>query len=169
MMNFEKVILDKDNNEMVNMAYSIYHSNPEYFQIVSGKTPTREDLIKDIEQTPPNMNSNQKKYCLLFVNETPIGILDYVENYPNKGIFYIGLFMIDGAMHKKKYGSKLYHWIETIIKENGYQKIRLGVIHNNNKALMFWTSMGFENIKIVETPNRSDSNWIVKVMEKKLG
>lgn len=34
---------------------------------------------------------------------------------------------------------------------------------------MFWTSMGFENIKIVETPNRSDSKWIVKVMEKKLG
>lgn len=101
MMNFKKVILDKDNNEMVNIAYSIYHSNPEYFQIVSGKTPTREDLIKDIEQTPPNINSNQKKYCLLFVNESPIGILDYVENYPDKSIVYIGLFMIDGTMHQK--------------------------------------------------------------------
>ncbi|MBE5107594.1 GNAT family N-acetyltransferase [Bacillus thuringiensis] len=167
-MNFEKVILNKDNNEMVNMAYSIYHSNPEYFQIVSGRTPTREELIKDIEQTPPNTNSEQKKYCLLFVDKAPIGILDYVENYPDKGIFYIGLFMIDGAMHEKKYGSKLYHLIETTIKEKGYQKIRLGVVHNNNKAFMFWTSVGFEHINTVETSNQSDSNWIVKVMEKKL-
>ncbi|MDA1758137.1 hypothetical protein PDK30_24890, partial [Bacillus cereus] len=45
-MNFKKVILDKDNNEMVNIAYSIYHSNPEYFQIVSGKTPTRGTVRK---------------------------------------------------------------------------------------------------------------------------
>ena len=55
-----------------------------------------------------------------------------------------------------------------MIKEKGFKRIRLGVLHNNQSGLKFWENRGFKVIKEMYSTIKPKKDWIIKVMDKEI-
>lgn len=156
--------------EEIALAYQIYRSNTEYFQLVSGKAPTRQDVLNDKSACPPGVSPTQKKYGMYLAEESgdPVAVVDVLEGFSNPETYYIGLFLVDGSRQRTGLGTALYEQLEAHARECGFQRMRLGVVNTNHKARAFWKAMGFAWVKTVESTLHEGSGWTVEIMEKNL-
>ncbi|WP_031170905.1 bifunctional GNAT family N-acetyltransferase/NUDIX hydrolase [Streptomyces durhamensis] len=59
---------------------------------------------------------------------------------------WIGLLLVDAAVHGQGYGRAVVHRVENRFRAQGRGAVRLAVLANNPKALAFWTALGYELI-----------------------
>jgi RimJ/RimL family protein N-acetyltransferase len=123
--------------ELLNIALSIINSNPQY-NILENGNPTR--ILNDIKNE--FLNQNTESYLILLDNQY-VGIIDFLSNNPNDNCPWIGLLMIHGKFHSQGYGKLVYTLFEERLKQQGYTKVRIGVMEENKAAKRFWIAMGF--------------------------
>ncbi|WP_306333756.1 N-acetyltransferase [Streptomyces sp. KL118A] len=56
---------------------------------------------------------------------------------------WIGLLMVDAALHRTGVGRELTSLVEERFRAAGHDAVRLAVLENNPKALRFWTALGY--------------------------
>ncbi|MBP3701622.1 MAG: GNAT family N-acetyltransferase [Lachnospiraceae bacterium] len=154
--------------EDITLAYELYRSNTAYFQLVSGKSPTRQDVMDDRDACPPGVFPTQKKYGMYLLDGIPVAIVDVLEGFPDPEVYYIGLFLIDGKHHREGLGRALYEQMEAEARVQGFRRMRLGVVDTNHRARSFWQAMDFSWVKTVESTLHEGSRWTVEIMEKNL-
>lgn len=164
MMN--KFILETVTEDLFERVLKIYNTNQEYFQISMNGKPSMKSVIEDKNEIPPNSSIENKNYKLITLNGVDIGVIDYVVNYPNEDTIYIGLFMIDRNFHRNGYGKEFIEEFITNMRNQGFNRIRLGVLKENIKAFEFWTRMEFNVVKEVTSTIHPERNWKVKIMER---
>lgn len=89
--------------ELEKEAYGIYKLNEIYFSLTGDKASI-EQVQKDRVALPKKVKEDHKKYVLVYFEEQPIGVIDYLMNYPKLGEAYIGLMLIgkkDRVMDKQ--------------------------------------------------------------------
>jgi len=59
---------------------------------------------------------------------------------------WIGLLMVDAAVHRQGYGRRLAALVEDRFRTEGRTAVRLAVLDGNDRALAFWTALGYEVI-----------------------
>jgi ADP-ribose pyrophosphatase YjhB (NUDIX family)/ribosomal protein S18 acetylase RimI-like enzyme len=59
---------------------------------------------------------------------------------------WIGLLLVDPAVHRQGHGRRLAAAVEERFRAAGRAAVRLAVLDNNPKALAFWTACGYEII-----------------------
>lgn len=52
--------------------------------------------------------------------------------------------MIHGEHHSKGYGKMAYNLFEEKLKQQNYNKVRIGILPENIGAKKIWTSLGFK-------------------------
>lgn len=161
-----KFTLNTITEELLERVLKIYNTNQEYFQISMNAKPSIKSVIEDKNEVPPGLSLNSKNYKLISLNGRDIGVIDYVINYPDEDAIYIGLFMIDGNFHRSGYGREFIEEFITSVRNEGYHRIRLGVLNQNTNGFEFWTRMGFRVIKEMTSTIHPERNWKIKVMEK---
>lgn len=161
---YREIISEQEMEE----AFEIYQSNTSYFQIVSKKTPTMEDVKNDKVSVPEGVSLQHLEYGLYSDGAKNIGLIHLLKNYPENGTVYIGLFLIHGTYHHKGYGKQLMEQIEKSMVKSGYKKIRLGVVEENKAVMKFWKMLGFLEIEIVSGTSGSGDDWKIHVMEKSI-
>ena len=161
-----KFTLTTVTKDLFEKVLDIYSTNEEYFRISTGEKPSMETIIKDKSEIPPGLELENKAYKLITMAEGNMGVIDYIEDYPDEDAVYIGLFMIHGDFHGQGYGRAFIGEFTRDMKEKGYSRLRLGVLKQNKKGFEFWTKMGFEVVKEVISTIHPERNWEIKVMEK---
>lgn len=150
----------------IDEVFKIYSSNEEYFILSGGYPATIENIHRDIKDLPPNAKVEQKQYKIIKLGKEYIGVIDYITEYPDLDVIYIGLFMIEKSLQGFGHGSIILQELEAETKKKGFKRIRLGVIHNNEPGLKFWENRGFKVIKEMYSTIHPERNWLIKVMEK---
>ncbi|MBC8586900.1 GNAT family N-acetyltransferase [Paratissierella segnis] len=163
---FVEVTLTTVSKGLLEEVLDIYVTNAEYFKVSSGEKPSLETIIEDKNEIPPGLKLENKNYKLIKKGGLNIGVVDYLEGYPDKDTVYIGLLMIHGDYHRQGYGRAFIDRFARDMKLKGYKRLRLGVLEQNKKAFEFWTKMGFEAVKEVNSTIHPERNWKIKVMEK---
>lgn len=76
-----------------------------------------------------NINSLSQKYSVrkLDENDSLVGLMDLILDYPEKEISFIGLFMTDTRYQNRGVGSGIISDVILCLKSSGYKEIRLGV------------------------------------------
>ncbi|MDK4492179.1 GNAT family N-acetyltransferase, partial [Fusobacterium necrophorum] len=74
--------------------WEIYQSNSYYFQVTHHREAKETDVEEDIQELPDKVGNFQKYYELLYLSDIPIGVLDYLEDFPEEKTVYIGIYMI---------------------------------------------------------------------------
>lgn len=64
--------------------WDIYQSNFYYFQATHHRKAKEIDIEEDIKELPEQAGNFQKYYELLYLSDVPIGILDYLEHFPEE-------------------------------------------------------------------------------------
>lgn len=140
-IHIEKVGLDKSH-----VVQKIFESSPEYFRRVDKSEVLPHFAVREMTDAVPKGRQSEnyeKIFCLIYVNDEPIGIVDLHKNHPSKNKCYIGLFVVHGHWQKKGYGKLLNTHIENFIaKELGCSELLLGVSESNDVE-GFWESVGF--------------------------
>lgn len=94
--------------------------------------------------------------------------MDYIEGYPSSEIIWIGLFMVDGSLKRKGIGKNLINGFLNSVSSSQFTKVQLGVIDLNVKAISFWRTFGFDEIRRSAISHEDGSNIDILVMEKSL-
>ena len=161
-----KFTLKTVTEDLLERVLKIYDTNQDYFKISMNGKPSMKSVIEDKNEVPPGLNLKNKNYKLISLNGRDIGIIDYVMNYPDEDSISIGLFMINGNFHRNGYGKEFIEEFIANMRNEGYHRIRLGVLNENRNGFEFWTRMGFIVIKEMFSTIHPERNWKIKVMEK---
>ncbi len=120
----------------------------DYVWLVAGQAPQPGDGAKLLIDRP-STKSLADKIAMGFFASTDrlIGVLDAVRDYPEVGIWYIGLLMIDPDFRGQGLGTAILRAFEAWSMECGARAIRLGVYPQNDKGQRFWQRIGFVEIE----------------------
>lgn len=141
---------------------SLYQRTQDYFMLAEGEVPEScEELLFD---TPPNV-SLEKKIVLGAMREHQlVGLVDCVYGFPQADTSMIGLLLVDSACRGKKIGTQLFEHIVELSKEQGMSRIRIGVMDTNEKALKFWSALGFVHLETKGPVTYGDRTHMIRVM-----
>lgn len=129
------VIFQPITENSLDIVLEILNSNTHY-NILENGVPSR--TIEDAKEF-----LNTESYLIILGNKY-IGIIDFLEKNPDDNCPWIGLLMIHGDYHSKGHGKMAYHLFEEKLKQQGCNKVRIGVIQENKIAIKLWTSLGFK-------------------------
>ncbi|MFR8088621.1 MAG: GNAT family N-acetyltransferase [Lachnospirales bacterium] len=131
--------------EDVERIYDLCCENKIFYQF-HPPLVTRESILEDMHALPPGKDYNDKFYIGFFENKILVAIMDLILDYPEKGIAYIGLFMMNLGYQNKGVGSEIIKECSIYLKKIGCRIIRLGVDRSNPQSHAFWKKNGFITI-----------------------
>jgi len=143
----------------------LYQSNVDYYAAVQNNPVSEEDCIHDMTKCPPGISKEQKYYFGFYRDGTLAAVMDFVDGYPDTGTVYIGLFIVDRALHGKGVGSSILRSFLKVMKEYGYQKAALGCFESNTAGKDFWIRLGFTVDEIVD---RTEAQTLRRLMKMSL-
>ncbi|MDP2814193.1 MAG: GNAT family N-acetyltransferase [Erysipelotrichaceae bacterium] len=97
---------------------------------------------------PPVSNAAQENYGLYVVEfELKVmGLFDLYDGYPQDGIAWISLFLLDIESRGMGFGKSIINKITDECLQHGFESLALAVSMNNRVALKFWIQNGFKEI-----------------------
>jgi GNAT superfamily N-acetyltransferase len=115
----------------------------DYSLLVTGESPKPTAARMLLADVPPGVAPRSKLVIGIFDQDKLIGVLDCVRDYPSSNDWWLGLLLIDPAFRGRGLGGMVYRDFEKWIKQQGANRIFLGVIKANQKAFQFWLAMNF--------------------------
>ena len=160
-------LISVDNDKLKEKVLDIYIGNDYYFNKILNIPQSITNVEQDIKNIPDGVQKSQKNYRLVSFNDEILGAVDYITGYPEKNTVFIGLLIIKNNKHRQGFGEKIFNYLEDLFKSEGFLKIRLGVIANNEIGFSFWKKQNFKEIerKVLKFGNSEKE---VIVMEKKI-
>lgn len=125
--------------------------------------PTKENILHDMNATPPEIEPADKYYFGFYEGADLIAIMDLIDGYPERDIAYIGFFMMDVKHQGKQIGSSIISEVIDYLRTIGKTAVRLAIDKGNPQSTHFWAKNGFEVIKEADV-----NGWTKLVAEKSL-
>lgn len=147
-----------------------FEENPEYHLMAEGGPPGPHAAQGAFDSMPPNGWRFDKKWMLRFADAEGrmTGMADVIENLFVDGVWHIGLFAVATSLHGRGTARELYEALESWLREQGCNWIRLGVVAGNARAERFWEKCGYgEARKRLDVP-MGNKKHDVRVMVKPL-
>lgn len=154
MITFEKIT-----EEYIDVIVEITNSNQNYNLMENGAhTRTIEELMKEYFQS-----TNQSETFFIKLDDTYIGLIDFLAHNPRDGFPWLGLLMIHSDYQGYGFGSNAFTLFEEQIRtRDNILALRLGVLIHNHQAKTFWQSLGFQYVVNKTNPDGIE----VEVYEK---
>lgn len=125
-------------------------SQHELYYAHSGKKCSAEEILRDMEALPPGKSAEDKYYVGYFEGDCLVGILDFIDGWPDADTAYIGFFMLDRLWQGKGNGVSLMEKLCIYCSGLGFKRVMLGWDKGNHQSGSFWRKMGFVPVKEVE-------------------
>lgn len=124
-----------------NQLQEFLNAFDDFFLSCEGKKGTAASILN---ACPTNKDIKKDKHILgIYEQETLIGMIDLLQNYPTDSTWTIGYLLIHPDYRGKHIGSTLMRDLCKILKEKGILRLRCIVQDQNSKALTFWLNNGF--------------------------
>lgn len=125
---------------------------------------TKESLLIDLEKLPPNKTSKDKYFLGIYEGNTLVGLIDIILKYPNNQTAFIGFFMMNKLYQSKGIGSQIIQELCIYLKEQGFDKVRLGYVKGNLQSEGFWLKNNFKPVGL----EIEQEEYCVVVLERNL-
>jgi GNAT superfamily N-acetyltransferase len=121
----------------------------DYFEITS-TVPAGAVAAKNIlTALPENKGYEDKLIVGIFDKSTDIlvGVLDFIKHYPIQGVGMLGLLLLHPQHRSRGLGGQIYRTLENWWASQNGHTMRIGVVEQNQAALIFWHQLGFELVE----------------------
>lgn len=126
----------------VDTIFSLCSSNELFYQY-HPPFVTKESILEDMKALPPNKASDDKFYFGFFRGNKLVAIMDLILGYPTEQTAFIGLFMVDAEYQGQGVGSQIIEHCVSVIKQAGFNFLRLGIDKGNPQSERFWSKNKF--------------------------
>jgi ADP-ribose pyrophosphatase YjhB (NUDIX family)/GNAT superfamily N-acetyltransferase len=126
---------------------ALYAANRE-FQALSGDFPDPDDIRPEqvAAALAQELANPDTEVLLARSGGRLVGMAITLARHPDPADPdpWIGLLMVDPAVHRQGVGRRFAGLVEDRFRAAGRTAVRLAVLDNNPKALAFWTALGYE-------------------------
>lgn len=119
----------------------------DHFELVFGHPPGPAERQSTFIALPEGKTYDDKFTFVLLFEDTVVGDLDLIRDYPESGEWWLGVLLLDPSIRGLGLGSDLVAVFSSWVKENGGRALRLAVATQDADALRFWQKLGFEEIE----------------------
>ncbi|MFF2449066.1 GNAT family N-acetyltransferase [Neobacillus sp. NPDC058068] len=154
----DSIHFEEITEETLYIALEIINSNPGYNQLGNEKES------RTLEEVKVELLNNKTKSLFIKLDDTYIGIVDYLLLNEKDQCPWLGLMIIHADYQGFGFGTQAYYKLEKELIDNGLSVLRVGILKENHHAQRFWSSLGFEYFKTAQS-NHSNA---VDCYEKKL-
>ena len=126
-----------------------FETNPEYFVMVTGQPPRCDEAHQEFHDVVPADMPFNRKWLIGFVDEagTLIGMASVVSDFLAEHVWHIGLFVVATSLHGGGTAQAIHEQLESWMRGQGAQWIRLGVVKGNARAERFWEKTGYREVR----------------------
>lgn len=146
----------------VDMIREICEQNIIFYKYTEAH-PTRENILNDMQATPPGIELSAKYYFGFFDDQQMVAIMDLIDGYPKAEIAYIGFFMMNLQYQGRQIGTAIIGEVIDYLQSTGKTSVRLAIDKGNPQSTYFWKKNGFEVISEADV-----NGWTKLVAERKL-
>ena len=146
----------------VDSILNFCQKNSQFYEYCEAE-PTREQVLNDLNVTPPGIGLSDKYYIGFYQKEILVAVMDLIDGYPDPEIAFLGFFMINKDLQGQGIGTAIIQETAAYLKIAGKTAIRLAIDKGNPQSTHFWKKNGFNVIKEVDR-----NGWTALVAEKKL-
>jgi ribosomal protein S18 acetylase RimI-like enzyme len=104
----------------------------------------------------------------LSANKNIVAVIDIIQNYPEDGIWFVGLLFVARGERGQGLGSRLVDAICTHISKQGGRAARIAVADKNTRAIRFWERAGFSTLYSAKRERAQSTSLLLHVMERAL-
>jgi ribosomal protein S18 acetylase RimI-like enzyme len=137
--------------ELTGQLQALFERCPDFAQLVEGEGVSPSAAQDTFEALPPGKTLDDKFLYGVF---TPQGelccVLEGIRDYPEAGVWWIGLLLIDPAVRRHGLGQKLVQRFCDHVRSAKGNAVMLGVVEENQPAFQFWKRQGFELVRTTE-------------------
>lgn len=146
---------------------ALYERCADYTLLVEGQEVSPDAARETFEDVPPG-HPLEHKFVYGVVNETAelTGMLEGMRHYPEEGVWWIGLFLLDPAVRGQGLGQKVIAAFVDFVQSQGGTALMLGVVEENKAAYRFWHGRGFSLVRITEPRTFGSKTQRVFVMQR---
>ncbi|MDY6783831.1 MAG: GNAT family N-acetyltransferase [Cyanobacteriota bacterium] len=138
---FVKAIASQD----ADILQPLYEQCREFFILADGVEPAPTAARDEFDDVPDGKTPEDVySFGLFDVQNTLLGAIVGVRDYPDRQTWWIGLMMLAPEYRSRGLGSDFYKAFENWVSARGVCRISLVVIAANELGLRFWAKMGFE-------------------------
>lgn len=131
----------------------------EYFILDQGTGPSINVGKEILEALPPQLSQSEKYLLGIYNNEKQItAMVDLLKNYPTMNEWMLGLMLIDPEERGLGLGKVIHESLSNWIKYQNGEKIRIGILDNNHRAIKFWSKIGYVLVKKSELERDGKEN-----------
>ena len=141
----EEYFVRKLNDNDIDMIYNLSSGNTLFYRF-HPPFVTKESIMEDMQALPPNKGYDDKFYIGFFKNNRLVAVMDFICDYPDEKVIFIGLFMTDSKCQGKGIGTRIINDCCSYWKSLNYKKVRLGVDKGNPQSDAFWRKNYFVKI-----------------------
>ena len=76
-----------------------------------------------------------------------VGVLDAFRDYPQTGVWYIGLLLFSPAARNTGIGKEVIESFALAARQRGAHELQLNVVEQNEAGLRFWMRYGFSEVR----------------------
>ena len=146
----------------VDIIIEICEQNIIFYKYTEAR-PTRENILNDMQATPPGIDLSAKYYFGFFDDQQMVAIMDLIDGYPKAEIAYIGFFMMNLQYQGRQIGTAIIGEVIDYLQSTGKTSVRLAIDKGNPQSTYFWKKNGFEVISEADV-----NGWTKLVAERKL-
>ncbi len=130
-------------DEDVDEIFTLCKGNADYYKYMKSAS-SAENIRADLCALPPGKTMDDKFFIGFYADNGLIAVMDLITGYPNAGTAYIGLFMMDKNFKGTGKGSGIIQELLCVLKQEGFDCVRLGCIRENLAGRSFWLKNGFD-------------------------
>ena len=145
----KKYTIRKLNENDIDIILDICLNNELFYQYADA-SPTKKQIINDLNTTPIGIDISDKYYLGFFENELLVSIIDLIDGYPNKDTVFIGFFMMNKDYQGNNIGTAIIQEALESLKTMNFKYARLAIDKDNPQSNHFWHKNGFEILKEVD-------------------
>jgi GNAT superfamily N-acetyltransferase len=118
----------------------------DYFHVVLDRGPGPAEALGVFYAGPEEGKSPDNKILLGIMSPTSpdlIGVLDAFVDYPEKGVWYVGLMLFVPRARRSGLGAQVIEELVAVAQRAGARELQLNVVEQNELAHAFWSRHGF--------------------------
>jgi GNAT superfamily N-acetyltransferase len=131
----------------------LFEACSDFIRTVEGDSVSAGEAVETLLMVPPEHSfENKFVFGLLDEDEHIVGVLEGLRHYPHQNCWWIGLLMLTPEVRGLGLARRwVNHFVESA-QLGRAEAVMLGVVEDNQPALIFWDKMGFEWMR--KTPPR---------------
>jgi RimJ/RimL family protein N-acetyltransferase len=126
------------------LLQSLLELAPRYARITTGESVSSGAAEQLMAALPSGGNYEDKFVFAALHNGSAVGCADLIRGYPTQAFAFIGLLLIAEPLENQGYGTAVFKELCAVASAwHSCSRLRLGVLEVNQKAIRFWSSLGF--------------------------